>query len=105
MAHADEAVTVLREELFGALLARLVDRGRVSAPAALRPHRIRERRPPGNPDHAPAGPLSANRVDDEPGSRNVLIPIRRAGRRTETAGSPLDVGAATIAHGSRGGHR
>ncbi|MBM2812775.1 MAG: hypothetical protein HW416_3534, partial [Chloroflexi bacterium] len=73
-AHADEAVTVLREELLGALLARLVDRGRGSAPAALRPHRVRERKLPGTAGHAPAGPPSANRVDDERGSRNVPFP-------------------------------
>jgi hypothetical protein len=62
IAHADEAVTVLREELLRAFLAwlemqpyprgssgaRLVDRGRGSAPAAFRQHRVRERKLPEN---------------------------------------------------------
>ena len=56
IAHADEAVTVLREELFRAVPARWKTWA------------------------SEARPLSANRADDESASRNVLTPIRRAGR-------------------------
>ncbi len=57
-------------------------RGRGSAPAALRQHRVRARKLPESAGHAAARPPSANRVDDEHGARNVPIPTRRAGRRT-----------------------
>ena len=115
IAHADEAVTILREKLLRALLAllevqphprggrlggapgwrgavrgaagaRIVDRGRGPASAALRQHRVRERKLPENADHAVARPLSADRVDNEPGPHNVPIPIRRAWGRSLAPG-------------------
>src|SRR2546428_12540085 len=47
--------------------------GSQSRSAALPQHRVREPMLPENADHAAARPLSANRGDDEPGSRNVPI--------------------------------
>ena len=47
--------------------------GSQSRSAALPQHRVREPMLPENADHAAARPPSANRRDDEPGSRNVPI--------------------------------
>jgi len=79
-----------------------VDRGRESAVAGLRRHRVRERTLPGNPGHTAARLGHSAGSTTRPSLRNVTSAIRRAGRRVGLpTGGCAEVAARSVAFEAR----